>query len=75
MATIIEGALWTVTEEVAEHMVDIGLLQKCQNNHTGMLDHDKPIYHISCNAPQWFGFATIDGTIRQVEKNLGQKVD
>lgn len=71
MATIIEDALWTVTEEVAEHMVETGLLVKCERTHQGVRDFDLPIYHIACDAPNWFGFGTLAQAISAAEKTLG----
>lgn len=68
MASILEGAIWTVTEEVADHMVETGLLVKCEANHIGIEEYDKPVYHISPDAPSWFGFSTIAGAINSATK-------
>lgn len=63
MASIIENAIFTVTEEVAEHMVKTGLIVKCTSDHINVLDVDKPVYHISSEAPDWFGYTSIPGAI------------
>lgn len=68
MATIIDTCLWTVTEDVANHMVDTGLLQLCQHEHILVMAVDKPIYHISPDAPGWFGFSTMHGAILGAER-------
>lgn len=69
MATIIECDLWSVSEEVANHMVETGLLIKCEsNNHYGLAESDLPIYHRSPFAPTWFGTATMAGAIAGAER-------
>ena len=67
MATIMEGARWTLTDAAAERMVANGLIQECYGEHLGVLEVDKPIYHRACNAPDWFGFATIPHAIMSAE--------
>lgn len=70
MATIIQIGRWTTTEEVADHMVEIGLLKKCENEHIDVTEEDLPIYHISPEAPDWFGYSTMEGAIRTSAHNL-----
>ncbi len=80
MATIIEGAIWTLTEAAAERMVENGLITRCDGEHVvkhlvddnleDLLEVDKPIYHRARNAPDWFGFATISGAIRSAEEHV-----
>ena len=71
MATIMEGALWTLTEAAAERMVENGLLTKCTGKHTEEVSEaDLPIYHRACDAPSWFGFANIDQAIRSAEEHV-----
>jgi len=71
MATIMEGALWTLTEAAAERMVENGLLTKCQGKHTEeVLEADLPIYHRACDAPNWFGFGNMDQAIRAAEAHV-----
>lgn len=70
MATIIEGALWTLTEEAAQRMVENGLIALCTRKHTNYPDlgeADLPIYHRACDAPDWFGIATLPGAIQSAE--------
>lgn len=68
MATIIEIARWTVDEDVADHMVETGLLFKCDHNHVKVREEDKPIYHRHHGAPSWLGFSTMWGAIHGAEE-------
>lgn len=70
MATLLEGAMWTLSEAAAERMVENGLIAACQGNHSGLVPVDRPIYHRACDAPNWFGFATIAGAIRSAEEHV-----
>lgn len=71
MATIMEGAQWTLTEAAAERMVENGLLTKCTGDHTEqVIADDLPIYHRACDAPSWFGFSTMHQAIRAAEAHV-----
>lgn len=72
MATILEGAAWTVTEEVADHMVENGLLVKCEKRHADqdLLITEMPVYHIACDAPRWFGFSTLGTAIESAMRTV-----
>lgn len=73
MAVIIEGAYWTLTEETAKAMEKTGLIVKCDGRHErhgDLVEADKPVYHLSPKAPDWFGFSTIGGTIVEFENNI-----
>lgn len=76
MATIMEDALWTLTEAAAERMVENGLLTKCEGKHTAeVLEVDRPIYHVACDAPNWFGFSTMDQAIRSAEAHVSLEAE
>lgn len=68
MATIIEGAMWTLTEEAAEHLVEKGILKKCIVHHVDILETDKPIYHINPNAAREINMETIHDYIVDAQK-------
>ena len=71
MATIMEGALWTLTEAAAERMVENGLIVQCdEEDHPHTLDVDKPIYHIAEDAPGWFGMGTLNQAIISAEAHV-----
>jgi hypothetical protein len=70
MATIIEGARWTLTNSAAERMVEKGLITKCDNDHIDVIEADLPIYHRYLKAPDWFGFTTVHGAIITAEKEV-----
>lgn len=76
MATIIEGAEWSLTNEAAKVMEKAGFIKECKadEEHQNMLELDKPIYHIHPQAPDWFGYTTIPGSIilanKEVEKGV-----
>jgi hypothetical protein len=70
MATIIVGAMWTLTEAAGDYMVEQGLLIKCDKGHIPTLEVDKPIYHVHHKKPLWFGFTTIPGAIRDAERHV-----
>jgi len=73
MATVIEGPYWTVTEEAAEVLVADGILVICGDEHVDTLDVDKPIYHISHNAPPEVGRTTIHSYIVEAERRVEEK--
>jgi hypothetical protein len=73
MATIIEIGRWTVSEEVGDHMVETGLLFRCDHEHVSVTEEDKPIYHRHHGAPSWLGFATMMGAIRGAEGVMEQR--
>lgn len=75
MATILEGALWTLTEAAAERMAANGLIRKCDCDHLTTVPADQPIYHRAFDAPSWFGFATIAGAIRAAEAHVEDVID
>lgn len=70
MATIIEGALWTLTEYAAESMVEKGILVRCGANHRDVLEVDKPIYHLSIDAPDDVGQSNLHVHIIEAEKEF-----
>lgn len=74
MATILEGALWTLTEAAAQRMVENGLLVECSNEHfcepMDGVEADRPFYHIAPRAPDWFGFSTIPLAIAQAQAHV-----
>lgn len=74
MATILEGALWTLTEAAAERMVQNGLLVKClrPQEHActphDATEADKPFYHISLETQaSWLGMSTLPKAIEAAE--------
>ena len=69
MATILEGAMWVLDEEVADHMVETGLLVKCDRMHN-MAGYGLPVYHIACDAPRWFGVSSLPVAIAGAERAL-----
>ena len=73
MATIIEGALWTLTEKAANALVEEGILTKCDNEHSFILDVDKPIYHYSINKPDYVGSSNLHSYIIEAEKKVDNK--
>jgi hypothetical protein len=75
MATIIELGLWTVTKEAAELMAEEGFIKECKadHEHQDLLAIDKPIYHVSPEAPDWFGYTTIAGSIRLANEEVERR--
>jgi hypothetical protein len=69
MATIIQGAVWTLTENAANLMESKGLIVRCEAEH-GLLEVDKPVFHKHIKAPDWFGFSTVSGAINDAEKEV-----
>lgn len=77
MATIMDTALWTLTEAAAERMVANGLIKRCEGDHTqqGTIVADLPIYHRACDAPDWFGFATMHQAITAAQAHVEEETD
>lgn len=78
MATILEGALWTLTEAAAERMVENGLLVPCKSIHINdhhAEDFDAPIYHIAIDAPPWFGVHSLPDAIKSAEAHVEAVTD
>lgn len=80
MATILEGALWTLTEAAAERMVENGILVRCEDEHscapTDGLEVDKPYYHISQEtSASWVGMSTLPAAIAAAEKHVEEAKD
>lgn len=69
MATILEGAMWVLDENVADHMVETGLLVKCERKHN-MAGYGLPVYHIAWDAPPWFGMHSLPVAIAGAERAL-----
>lgn len=73
MATLVEGALWTLTEGAAMVMVEKGLITPCDADHD-LLDVDQPIFHFASKTPDWFGFSTVYGAIKDAEREADKPV-
>lgn len=67
MATIIEGALWTLTEEAAMLMVDRGYLKACDSDHD-LIEEDQPIFHMANDHPDWLSLVTLPAAIADAER-------
>lgn len=72
MATIINGDRWTLTNDAAELMARENFIKECKadEEHQDLLEMDKPVYHIHPQAPDWFGYTTIVGSINMAEKEV-----
>lgn len=67
MATIIEGALWTLTDEAAQILVEQDIIKACDADHD-LLDVDQPIYHLANGLDPKAYFCLLDGFILAAEK-------
>lgn len=70
MATIIEGALWTLTDKAAEKMAEDELIYRCDSNHN-VVDADLPIYHVTDKGEaRGVGLSTMGGYIKRAEREV-----
>jgi len=70
MATIIEGALWTLTEAAAKHLVEEGIIYRCEHEHTDdvLLKADEQIYHLRHDLSSEVGYSNLHIYISDAEK-------
>lgn len=69
MATIVEGAWWTLTNAAAEVLVGKGLIVECKEEHVDA--GDGPIYHLSSLSKE-VGFTNIDSYISEAESEVNE---
>jgi hypothetical protein len=68
VATIIEGAFFTMTEEAAEVLVADGIIFICGAEHIDTLEVDKPVYHLARGCPSEVGFTNLHTYIKEAER-------
>lgn len=72
MATIAEyGALWTLTDEAAQVMVEKDILFECPHSADhNIIEADKPVYHIREDKPDWIGVSTLPIAMAEAQSDV-----